>query len=480
MMPDSNNPRKLYQPDFQNREEELDELFSNLTKPSGGVYFWQILAPPQMGKSWLLDHLSNDLLTNGQPWEVQKLSLRSANSLALRCDVAALLSAFLSMKIANPLGDAAITKIARKIAGSGKFWLLSLDDAELLNDKTAEDLRNILSQIDSRLRSHERVRLAFVAATRRHFELWIKVSPEHSRFKSRPLSPFTVNVISQALKEMADQDGINKGQEWLDDMAKALHWVTEGLPALLVRYLDWIKKQAYIFDHSDLESQELFNELVKPYIEETILSPDSLLLGEGDANRIRPQWGALISTLSGLCLYRRFIARYIADWTCGDENLANNLRQLSWETGDLQNALKRTYITEPVPNDLWTVFYPAIRRLLFRYFYGDLVAQTEVQERACLFYQDRWREWDGTDRAIVLLEHLWHQMEYQRLSAKPNLPHNIKMFADALFKAGKVSALYSPQEIAEIIKTRMSGDEEFQNTAHQIDPQLSDQLAALL
>ena len=472
---------ELYQPDFQNREEELDELFNNLTKPAGGTHFWQILAPPQMGKSWFLSHLADDLQANTQQdWEIRRVDIRSANSLALRSDPAALLTAFFNLKVASPITDNKIMEIGRRISASEKYWLLLLDNAELISDVAATGLRAALGQINAHLRGHQRARLAFVAATRRHFAAWLKVLPEAPRFKSRPLSPFTTNVVYAALEQMAAQDGINNGPQWLDETARVLQRVTEGLPALLVRYLDWIKTQAYLFTLAELESTAVFERLARPYIEETILSVDSLLPGENDANRIQPQCEALRDALVGLCLRRRFITRYIDDMVQTNANLLVNMGHLAWGTNDLHTALKRTYITEPVPNDLWTVFYPAIRRLLFRYYYDTPAKQAEAHQQASSFYQSRWREWDGTDRAIVLLEHFWHQVEYLRLSAQPGLSQTIQQFAGALFTEGRISALYTPEEIAEIIATRMAEDEEFQSALHQIAPQLSEQISRVL
>lgn len=479
--PGSGIPPKLYKPDFQNREEELDELFSNLTKPAGGTHFWQILAPPQMGKSWFLNRLAHDLQANTQQdWEIRRVDIRSANSLALRSDPAALLTAFFKLKVASPITDNKIVEIGRQISASEKYWLLLLDNAELISDAAATGLRAALGQINAHLRGHQRARLAFVAATRRHFAAWLKVLPEAPRFKSRPLSPFTINVVYAALEQMAAQDGINNGPQWLEETARVLQRVTEGLPALLVHYLGWIKTQAYLFTLAELESPAVFERLARPYIKETILSADSLLPGESDANRIQPQYEALRDALVGLCLHRRFIARYIDDMVQSNTELLVNMGHLAWGTNDLHAALKRTYITEPVPNDLWTVFYPAIRRLLFRYYYDTPAKQAEAHQQASDFYQSRWREWDGTDRAIVLLEHFWHQVEYLRLSAQPGLSQTIQQFAGALFAEGRISGLYTPEEIAEIIATRMAEDEEFQSALHQIAPRLSEQISRVL
>ena len=470
----------IFQPDFQNREEELDELISNLTKPSGGVHFWQILAPPQMGKTWFLNQLASKLQENSQPWRVSQIDLNKANSLALRSDKAVLLSAFFGLKINTPIDAKKVTEIARHVGKSNKYWLLLLDGSELLSDPAVVGLRETLGQIDTQLRSHKKIRLAFVAATRKNFDFWIKFIPEYPRFKSRSLSPFTNNVVYSSLENMAIKDGINKGEDWLDKTAKVLQRVTEGLPALLTLYLDWIKRNAYLYEPNELESETLFIQLAKPYIEETILSIDSLLPGAEDANRIRPQCEAVQNALYELCIYRRFISRYLEDCMQDNTALLRNVRRLGWKTNDVHNALKRTYITQPVPNDLWTVFYPAVRRLLFRYYYEAPDKQANAHQRASFFYKERWREWEGTDKAIVLLEHLWHFIEYQRLSKEVKLKENILKFAEDIFKSGLKSDLYSPQELANIIENRMSGDREFQNTVHRIDTQLSGQLLEIL
>lgn len=470
-----------YQPGFQNREEELDELTSNLTKSSGGIHFWQVLAPPQIGKSWFLTRLTSDLSAGSLAWKIRRINLRkNSKRLKLRSDIGALLSAFFKVNISTPVNDEDIRKIVRKVGRSRKYWLLLLDDGELLSDETARELRQTLGQVDSYLRKRKMVRLAFVAASRRYFSYWARVLPEYPRSKTRSLSPFTINVVSETLIKMSLDDEIENETRWINDTAVILHKVTEGLPALLVRYLNWIQRKDYEFSPNALEGQILFKKITKPYIENTILSPDSLLPSEGNANRIKPQCDVLIEVLSGLCVYRRFITRYLDLWLQDNPDLQAKLEKLKWGPNDLHAALKNTYITEIISNDLWTVFYPAVRRLLFQYFYTNPSNQSKNHKKSTDFYQNHWEEWDGTDRAIVVLEYLWHEIEFQRISKRQKLPTNIKLSTEQIFSNGIKSDLYSTHEISEMIKARMDADEEFQNTLYHINRRLSTQIINLL
>jgi len=472
---------EIYQPDFQNREEELDELISNLTKATGGVHFWQILAPPQMGKSWFMQKLASELPTkSSKAWNIRSIDLRqNPKSLKLRSDASALLSEFFDLKVNRENKNPRAIKIAQQIGRSKQLWLLLLDGAELLSDKTAKNVLDTLSQINFHLQNHRDIRLAFVAVSRRYFDVWMKVRTDYPRFRMRRLSPFTRNVIYSTLDSMVEKDGVNVGSSWIKKTADQLHRVTEGLPALLVRYLGWIRNNSYIFGPDDLESPSLFRKLAIPYIEETVLSPDSLLPGEGNANHIEPKCDILKTALSQLCVYRRFIARYLDGLIKGQPELASKLNDLEWTTINLHEALKCTYLMEPLANDLWTVFYPAVRRLLFRYYYLTFEQQAQVHQQAVQFYKDRWQEWIGTDRAIVILEHLWHQIESQHLQDGGNLA-NITKLAKTTIDIESKSERYSSYEIAAMVKARMLEDIEFQTVTQQIDIGLFDRLLDIL
>lgn len=477
-------PVDARQPKFQNREEELDEILSNLRKPVGGVCFWQILAPPQLGKSWFLSKLAVDLNKFEQgtkTWEVRRVNIKKEdNSLNLRSNIGTLLTQFFGVSIGEPVSNADVKNIARLIVTSKRYWLLLLDDAHLLSDEVAVLLRNILSDVDHQIRNHNEARIAFVASSRRHFNYWGRQLPGFPRFNKRLLTPFTENVISITLRHMLDRDSVIIGNNDLAETAQSLYQITEGLPALLILYLGWIQENEYIFDKKELEEKELFGLLTKPYIEEKIISADSLLPAENDANQIKPKYDVLGAALKELCSYRRFIMRYLDDWLSNEDNIKSSMPALKWSISDLHGALKRTYIMEPTSNDLWTVFYPAVRRLLFRYFYGTRSQQEEAHKRARKFYLAHWQEWDGTDRAIIIVEYLWHTSECLKLKKAGATEKLIIDFAREIFNDSVKSNLYSIQEIREIIMSRMGDDEEFQNSIYRIGPEVSKKLMLIL
>src|SRR5260370_27470491 len=75
---------------FRNREQELDRVRQGITNP-GGPHFWLVTAPPQLGKSWLINQLrSDDALSEQAGWVTRLIDLR-AEPPETRSDAAALL-----------------------------------------------------------------------------------------------------------------------------------------------------------------------------------------------------------------------------------------------------------------------------------------------------------------------------------------------------------------------------------------------------
>jgi hypothetical protein len=64
-------------PDFRNRYDELAALRTAHQTP-GGRESWVVVAPPLMGKSWLLARLEQALTTAEERWTVRHLDLRRA------------------------------------------------------------------------------------------------------------------------------------------------------------------------------------------------------------------------------------------------------------------------------------------------------------------------------------------------------------------------------------------------------------------
>jgi len=62
-----------YNIEFRNRLAELEQVMGGLINPAG-PHFWLVTAPPQLGKSWFLRHLSHNISSAG--WTTRSIDLR--------------------------------------------------------------------------------------------------------------------------------------------------------------------------------------------------------------------------------------------------------------------------------------------------------------------------------------------------------------------------------------------------------------------
>jgi len=248
-------------PTFRNREDELDKVLRGLITASG-PHFWLVIAPPQLGKTWFLDRVSTDAALSGSiDWVTTLVDLRGQPA-GMRGDAAALLGCLFGLTSPVTTGPQALRGIAREIIRSGKPHLCLLDSAELLEKGTAVTLRSCLSQIYRLVQDagQTSVRLALIVASRREDE-WRGVTP-YPRLSPLPLSEFKADVVQQALRDLAaEMERIFSAAEYRQNAVLA-HRLTEGLPALLARCLQWIRAEEWL-GMDGLESQELFEELTE-------------------------------------------------------------------------------------------------------------------------------------------------------------------------------------------------------------------------
>lgn len=468
-LPLASEKEAIVRPTFQNRQEELDDLIGNLTNVSG-KHFWLLLSAPQMGKSWLLDRLPTELTDKDSSWQVVRIDLREQRSDACS-NLTNLLSLFFKQKFRKPINSSQITTFAKKLAKENTRMLWILDSAELLSDETAKALRESLSNIYDLLEKSPKrdVRFAFIAASRRQIPSWRSVIPT-PRFVSRTLSHFSIGVIEKFLRDMAEKDKCDRDKRWFRDKSQQLAKASEGLPGLLVNYMEWIQDNGYILDPG-IRSQALFTTLATPYAANHLLSAHSLLPSRPDSNLIEPRRALLERTLLGLSSYRCFTEKYLHKLIEENHGLTAELRQADWGLKDLWDALRNTYLVEPSP-DIMRKLYPAVRRLLFRYKYSTRIKQVEAHQGAIDFYDKTQMDLVGTDKAIILIERLWHQAEYQRLAnPNPGLT-SLFVFAWDLFKNGIQPNHHTDRDLAVLIDERLNNDTELQESLAEIDRNL--------
>ncbi|HEY5986617.1 MAG TPA: toll/interleukin-1 receptor domain-containing protein, partial [Streptosporangiaceae bacterium] len=258
---------------FRDRQDELNKVLLGLTR-GGGPHFWLVVAPPQLGKTWLLQRVSADeSLSEGRPWVTRLVDLR-AEPAKVRRDASAILTRlFARADQATPQQDAPLS-IAREILRTGRPYLCLLDSAELLDEETASTLRRHLTRIYHLVQDAgvTDVRLAAIVASRRD-DYWKGVTPD-PRLSPLSLAEFKPDVVQQAMYELDQEMGRHHYPADVRRYSVRVHRLTEGLPALLMSCLEWIRAEQWLVMER-LEGQDLFEQLAVSYIQEQLLTEAS-------------------------------------------------------------------------------------------------------------------------------------------------------------------------------------------------------------
>src|SRR5262249_7408645 len=136
-------------------------------------------------------------------------------------------------------------EIAHRILESRRSYLCLLDSAELLDENSAGRLRSYLGHVHTLVResAQTNIRLGFVVASRRD-NGWRGLTP-NPRLSLLPLGTFERYAVQDALEVLAGETGRKFDAETFKDYAARAYGVTDGLPALLKRCLEWIQSQQW-------------------------------------------------------------------------------------------------------------------------------------------------------------------------------------------------------------------------------------------
>ena len=259
---------------FRDRSDELDVVIRGLTN-FGGPHFWLVIAPPQFGKTWFLDRLGATLLLGERdPWTARLVDMRGQSAEACT-DVGLLLRCLFGPDSPTTSERNTYFYIAQKIIDSGQRHLYMIDSAELLDEDTARTLRVFLSEIYRIVveAGLPQARFTVVVASRRENE-WRGITPD-PRLSILSLTEFDVNVVRDAMKTLADEmDRTFESSRLMRD-ASRIYRLSEGLPALLVRSIAWVEQVQWM-GMERIESEQIFREIVRPYIQNVLLAHDSL------------------------------------------------------------------------------------------------------------------------------------------------------------------------------------------------------------
>ena len=440
---------------FHNRQEELDRVRYALTN-SAGPHFWLVIAPPQLGKTWLMDRISAMLtLDRPQPWTTKLVDLREYPHERLT-DAGLLLGQLFGRAIPVSIEDENLADIAAEIIASRRPHLCLLDSADLLGKDTAATLRSCLAKIYHYVQDGGQVgvHLAVIVASRRDDE-WRGVTPS-PRLQALPLTEFSVNVVQAMLHNLGTQMGLRFEDATYRLNAARVHRLSEGLPALQVRCLEWIQAHHWV-GMGRLESEELFAELAHPYIERRLLSQESLIPGARE--QLTKERRALEEAFRVLSPYRLITLSHLRHHLERDLVLRTAVHDAEWEIEDLWGAIGGTALLRRPLNEPWQQLQRAIRRLLYRYYYVSAQSRIEAHREAREFVSSWTGGLTGRDQITGIIEWLWHQATVFRLtgSAQPDeeLCESASSFCRSLAKSS-----YSRQEVRDYAADVIFNDDE--------------------
>ena len=472
-------------PEFRNRREELDKVVNGLTD-SGGPHFWLVVAPPQLGKTRFLGQVFTELQlkssreASGQAWDHRPVDL--AQHPDARHDPGVLLARMFGLSAPVPDDPEALRGLARDIRRTNRSVLCTLDGAELLDAQSAERLRAALSKLREHIRNGRlTTRFGLVAASRSIIDTWRGVLPS-PRVAELQLTGFTAEIVDQAVREFARECDCGEGQETLARYAESVHKLSEGLPGLLTRCLHWMRDEDWL-DMERLDSQELFEELARPYIMADLLSAQSLFGRNGGASGPPADASgfprlALEHAFRRLAPYRFFTLSHLSKCLESDSSFAAVVEQAGWSVQDLLEAICDTALLEQVPEP-WQELHAAIRRLLYRYYFRSDEQRLAAHREAMEFVQ----VWSGTqpgrEQVDGLIEALWHQAVVLSLTAPGELASGLIESARKLALKIADSSTFTAFEWRRYAVQRMREDGELQEATSSI-PGLFEQLIAIV
>jgi cellulose biosynthesis protein BcsQ len=453
---------------FRDREHELEAVIGGL-RTTGGNCFWLVTGPPQLGKSWFIKRVSTEAAEAG--WTTSLVDVRE-QSAAVRTDVSALLGQIFGIAAPSSTGPETQHRIAVEICRAGRPLLCLLDSAELLHHAVAADLRSCVSGI---YREVEQVgngaQLGFVVASRR-VGRW-RSATDTPRFSVLPLSEFSLSIVQQALADLAS--AMNKAPYIIDlrPIAALVYQATEGLPALLTSCLNWIQEEQWL-DVQRLFSQSQFELLAGPYIADCLFARDSLFSESVNSAKELPTPDAagpmlaLEQVYRILAPYRFFTQSHVRYRLENDSSFRDMINYLGWSLEDLWNAISEAALLMHPLDEPWHEIHPAIRRLLYRYFYKTPEERALAHQSALKFVKVWGLRQFGKEQIVGLVECLWHEAMALSEGHMRDFEQRLTASAVSLSLDLKPSPLYTIHEVRNYASERIRNDDELSAVLDQV------------
>jgi hypothetical protein len=458
------------------RGEDLERVLYALNNAAAG-HFWLVISPPGLGKSWFSEQLEARAAESApEGWVTRMVDLRSdektgdektgpdrldTDAAGRRHDAMTVVRRLFGLEQPQSSGpEDELRGVAQQIIRTDRPWLCLLDSAELLPASTVTELRQHLGKIYRLIQdqSSANARLAVVVASRRD-NGWKGITP-YPRLSVLKLAGFGSSAVQDALGGLAQRmPGVHSPAELRKDAA-LVQRVTEGVPELVQQSLQWIQAEAWL-EIERLDSPQLFDEILAPYVRERWLTRDSLLPGaEGQPERATKQLDALQGALRALVPYRRITLYHVRHHLDNDRSFRDAMEAAKWSPEALWQAIAEMALLNRPLDEPWHEIHPAIRRLLYRYFYAQ-----DKHEEAHLQARDFTEKWaaqlTGKEQVIGLVEAIWHESIRLRLSSAATMGEKLVEFARTLSNDVR-SSTYTKVELRDYAAQRMENDDELQ------------------
>jgi transcriptional regulator with XRE-family HTH domain len=444
------------------RRAEVDQIMSSLDSEHGPQAVL-VLGPPGMGKSTLVSQLIREAESR-KGWATNLLDVRTLGP-DVRADADALISRLFELE-ESTLADtqlfdetAAYRTIAQRISRAGKPLLCVLDSADELADGVSARLRSALSAVYGQVQRTGKpgVRLAFVVASRLE-DGWLGMR-QVPVFDVRPLPEFGVDVVEDRLRLMANRTQTTFSAAEFASMASVVHGVSAGWPPLLDPLVSWVEKEVWLDIHR-LETADVSTSLILPYIQDTLLAPQSLFPHAVQAPS--DQLAVVRRAIALLVRYRFFTRSHVQHHLDTDDGFRESLKNAGWELDDLWRALGGTALLKKPLDEIWQEFHPAIRRLLFRHYYPSPERRASAHWEAYAYMAEWAAAQPRTERVVGRIEELWHAVSALRQEGAPSVRERLLAEAEEARIGLDVSDTYPLSDLSLYAAKRIARDAEFQ------------------
>jgi hypothetical protein len=463
-------------PEILARGEELGRVLYAL-RNSSGASSWLVIGPPGFGKSWLLRQLETKAAEpESGGWVTKLVDLRQDETAEAagngRSEAMALITSLFGIDPRQPseTDEDCYRRAAQNIIRDGQSRLCLLDSAELLSADTAKQFREHLGEIYRRVQDsgHEDARLAFVAASRRD-NGWrgVMPSPAPSFLRLAGIGP---SVVQDALEGVARDIPVVRSPAELRKDAERVHRVTEGMPELVLATLQWIRAEQWL-DIERLDDRQFFDEIIAPYIELCLLADQSLLpADDGQSAKSAKQLAAVREGMRVLVPYRfitlSHVTHHVKKDLDNDRPFRDALKEADWQAQHLWQAITRTALLLPL-DEPWREIHPAVRRLLYQYFY-PLEERADAHRRAAEFTTYWAGQVTGQEQVTGMVESIWHEAVKLRLTSDQEMGEKLVRSARALSEGVRESGAYSKAELRDYAVQRMMNDEELRSEVAKV------------